>query len=411
MKRLSIFCGFASVLLLGCAVGWFLGRGALSGGGRGAPPPNGKEQRRDAVAALSTPASSPVAKRDGPNARIRVKKAAPSTTETGGPVRTEDLLFALGEKTVSVEFRCNGRDQLQMTGTNLNAQPLRLVIPAGQVFESANGNVVALRDKLVEFQSGEVRKEDVSTLGIASSNCVMDAPCTVSSARQPKLQPLLDYLADHPEVSTAAAQTAALAILENLPASAFAKFAVAGSDVPAQWDTAAFKVDVSDLIQALIVLKGIGIPDEQLAITVDPQTKIEAMLDPLSHAMAMRYYGIQPEAEWGYWKHELLEGDPSTRHYALHGIARYYPAVALPMLPQWARESRTNLVFRKVAIQALAETRQAAALPILKGLENELGPDTELGKTAAEAGDYLDAQLKQGSDSKKTVVFRVGSTP
>lgn len=322
---------------------------------------------------------------------------------------TVDLISALQDGTLTAEFRGNARQRLRMMATNRATQAVRLSVPTGQVFESANGLVVVLRARIIDFRPGETRLEEFSTVATASTNRVADATFVLSTASQPKLQALLEFLTDHPEVSTPAAQTAALAILENLPVSAFAKFAEVGNDLPEQWDTTGFKVETVDIIQALIVLRGLGMPDEQLAITVDPQTKIEAMIDPLAHAVAMRYYGIQREAEWAYWKHELLEGDPSTRHYALHGIARYFPDVALPMLPRWVRETRTSQVFRMTAIQALAETQRTEALPILRELEHELGPDTELGKAAGQAAGYLNTVLnKPESEGQKAVVFRVG---
>jgi len=298
-----------------------------------------------------------------------------------------------------------------MMATNRAGQPMRLSLPAGQAFEGTNGTVVVPRACTIDFAAGETRFEDFSTLATASTNRVADATFVASATPQPKLQAFLDYLADHPEVSASAAQTAALAILENLPASAFAKFAEVGSDLPVQWDTTAFKVETVEILQALMVLRGLGLPDDQLAITVDPQTKIEAMIDPLAHALAMQYYGIKPQEEWAYWKHELLEGDPSTRHYALHGIARYYPDTALPMLPQWVRETRTNKVFRLVAIQALAETQRLEALPVLRGLEQELGVETELGKAAHEAAGYLETVLNKSAPETRPVEFRVMKTP
>ncbi len=323
-----------------------------------------------------------------------------------------DLLAAIQDKSFAMEFRGNGRDRLRMIGINHEAQPVRLSIPAGQSFESASGSVVLERARVIEFQPGETRLEDLATLAAASTNHLADRTFSPSATPQPKLEPLLEYLADHPEVSVSAAQTAALAIMENLPANAFAKFAEAGNDLPNQWDTTAFKVETADIVEALILLRQMGLPDEQLAITVDPQTKIEAMIDPLAHALAMRYYDIKPEAEWTYWKHELLEGDPSTRHYALHGISRYFPDVAIQMLPRWVREPRTNQIFRVVAIQALAETERPEAVPLLRALELEMGAQTELGRTAGESASYLENSLnKSAPGGKKAIVFRISKEP
>jgi hypothetical protein len=118
-----------------------------------------------------------------------------------------------------------------------------------------------------------------------------------------------------------------------------------------RFNTDAFRVESYDIVTALTALREIGAPDASIAMTIDPQLKIESMIDPLSRAAAMRYYGITPETEWEYWKTELLSGDPSTRHYALYGIARFYPNVALEMLPKWARQVQTGHVYRLSAIR------------------------------------------------------------
>ena len=396
MNRALLIACIATALCLGGAGGWLL-RGVREARSRPAPEP------------LAPPLA--LAGTSGGNRQGARTKKAP-TPPPSPQALIEDLMLAIQDDVAKVEFRGNSRDRLRIMVTNRATQPLRLSIPAGQTFESANGSVVMLRAHVLDFRLGETRIEDFATIATASTNRVADGSMAASAATQPKLQPMLEFVDDHPEIATPTAQTAALAILENLPASAFAKFAETGNDIPNQWDTAPFKVETADIVQALIMLRQMGIPDEQLTITVDPQTKIEAMIDPLAHAVAMRHYGIPPEGEWAYWKHELLEGDPSTRHYALHGIARYFPEVALPMLPRWVRETRTSSVFRTVALQALAETQRSDALPILLDLERELGPQTELGKAAAEAARILDALLtRPAPGTRKAIVFRMTKAP
>jgi len=396
MNRAALVICLVAALFLGGACGWFL-RGVRETRSLNTPEPLAP------VIAAGRGLSGA-----GGAGHSRASPTPPPPPQT----LIEDLLIALQDKTLTAEFRGNARDRLRMMGINRSTQPLRLSIPAGQAFEGANGLVVSLRPYVVDFHPGETRIEEFKSIATASTNRIADGALAVSTATFPKLQPLLEFVADHPEIAAPAAQTAALAILENLPASAFAKFAETGNDLPNQWDTTSFKVETADIVQALMMLRQMGIPDEQLAITVDPQTKIEAMIDPLAHAIAMRHYGITPEAEWSYWKHELLEGDPSTRHYALHGIARYFPDVALPMLPRWAREPRTSPIFRTVAIQALAETQRAEALPLLRQLESDLGPQTEMGRTAGEAAGIMDKVLNRpAATAQKTVVFRMSKAP
>jgi len=122
----------------------------------------------------------------------------------------------------------------------------------------------------------------------------------------------------------------------------------------------------------------------------------------------MRYYGITQETEWDYWKHHLLEGEESTRHYALYGIARFYPDVALKMLPMWVREPKTNPVYRISAVQALAETQKQEAVTILRQLEKEFGMLTDIGRAAHDAANVLDTRLSKNTESK--IAFRASQT-
>jgi len=398
-------------LLAGFGLGW-MSRGWMPGPVHPAQPvqpaaiapPTASAPPAAAGGAAASPAPE-IGFRTGMTPRL--DEPDPSFT----PEVTVPLLEALENGAFSIEWRGNAREQLRMTAINRSDKATRLTLPAGQSFESAHGYVVLPRTLHIDFKPGQTRLETLGTLATASTNMVEMVTFVATPTQQPRLSELLAYLAEHPEVPIPAAQTAALVILENLPASAFARFAPAGSDLPSQWDASAFKVDTVDLVRALVVLRGMGLPDEQLAITIDPQTRIEAMIDPLAHALAMQYYGIAPQEEWAYWKRELLEGEPSTRHYALYGIARYYPEVALQMLPGWAREKRTNPVFRQTALSALAEIRRPETLPVLKTLEGELAAEPELRKAARDAVAYLETALKAKEDEALPVHFRFGGAP
>jgi hypothetical protein len=215
----------------------------------------------------------------------------------------------------------------------------------------------------------------------------------------------LQWASERDEISSAAMQTAILALTENLPLSAFAKFAPLNGTA-SQHNTDAFRVETGDLLAALTALRESGAKMETLALTVDPQLRIEAMIEPLSREAAKRFYGISEEHEWDFWKHELLDGNPSTRHYALFGIARFYPDVAIEMLPKWAREAQTHPVYRLAAVQALADTQRAEALPILRQIATEVGRETELGKVATQSAAFLDRRLTELANRSQVVAFR-----
>ena len=83
-------------------------------------------------------------------------------------------------------------------------------------------------------------------------------------------------------------------------------------------------------------------------------------------------------------------------------------------MPRWARETRTNPVYRLAAVQALADTERGEALPILRSLNKEFGGASELGKAATVAADYLDYQLAQNLAARSAVAFhhsRAASAP
>lgn len=344
---------------------------------------------------------SPVAAHAG-KAALQVAKPVVKAV----PVLSVDLAAAVEQRIVEVNFRGNGRDKMSASVSNKSAQPLRVHVAEGQTLEAGTNLVVVVRGCHAEIRAGATEQIEFGTAAVSSANKVTEASYSLSVVSTPKLEPLLVWLPEHPEVSTPAVQTAVLALMENLPVSAFAKFARINGDLESQFDTSAFRVDVNEIISALIVLREIGVPESQLALTIDPQLKLEAMIDPLTHAAAMRYYSIAPETEWAFWKDELLQGNPSTRHYALYGIARFYPEVAMQMLPKWVRETRTTAVFRISAVQALAETRRPEAISVLRQLEHEVGFQTELGKAAHVAAEYLDKHLNNPVAAKLRVGFR-----
>lgn len=305
-----------------------------------------------------------------------------------------NLVTAVDQGVIECAWHGNGKDHLAVTARNLSSQPIRVYMPAGQLLASADSTIVTVQSHLLEMAAHAVFHEEFSTLATSSANKVADAEYHLSFGPQPEVTKLLAYVAAHPSISPGALQTATLILTENLPLSSFAKFNELSGGVALLPDTKDFKAETVDILTALTVIKEIGVT-RPLAVTIDPQLRIEGMIDPATHALALHYYGIKDE--WAYWKHELLEGDPSTRHYALYGIARFYPEVALQMLPKWARQDSVTPVFRLSAVQALAQTEKTDAIPILRGLENEFGGNTELGRAAHASANYLDEQFARSS--------------
>jgi hypothetical protein len=51
------------------------------------------------------------------------------------------------------------------------------------------------------------------------------------------------------------------------------------------------------------------------------------------------------------------------------------------------------------AVEALAETNRAEAIPVLRELEREFGSDTDLGRAAHQGANYLDAQFSHSASA------------
>ncbi len=370
---------FCAILLPAVAVG---GLSFLPGkSGLSLPSPSMKQA---ALVALAVAASS---------ASPAHASAAPLTAAI--PPEETDLAAGLRQGVFKAEFKGNGREKLRAVISNAGKEPLTVRVRAGQVFENERNAVVAVRADLLTLAPGKSGELSLQTAALRSNNKVVEAAFRLSPLAAPKIDVLLGYIQDHADLTPGAIQTAVLALTENLPLSAVAKFTSAGGQLPSRFDTTAFRADTADIIAALLALRETGRADDDVAMSIDPQLKIEAMIDPPSHATAMRYFGLTAETEWEYWKNELATGDTSTRHYALYGIARYYPDIALDMLPKWAREARTSSIFRLSAIQALADTERSEALPILRQLADELGRYTDLGRAATSAAQYLDRHLSK----------------
>jgi hypothetical protein len=346
-------------------------------------------------------AQTPATKVESPQpvAQTPVFKAAP-------PPQESEIALAIEQKSIVAEFTGNGRERFKVVLMNKGTDSLKVSVPIGQIFESEEAAVVVIRPGTVEVAPGKTRELSLRTAALRSTNRLVDVQFHLAYTSMPKIEPLLLRIQQDPDLTIPAVQTALLALTENLPLSAVAKFTLASAILPSRFDTDAFRADTQDIVTALTLLRDIGVRESRVALTIDPQLRIESMIDPTSRPIAMRYYGIQPEREWEFWRSELLNGEPATRHYALYGIARFYPDVALEMLPRWAREPRTNPVYRLSAVQALADTQRPEALAILSALQTELGIGTALGKAAKGAADYLDYQLAQNAAARNAVAFR-----
>jgi hypothetical protein len=189
--------------------------------------------------------------------------------------------------------------------------------------------------------------------------------------------------------------------------SLFAEFTLLQSTASSKPLPTTYQVGTADILASFELLKAAGYSRMNMAATHEPQLKIEAMIDPLAHAAAMQYFHVTPAEEWAFWRDQLLKGDPALRHYALYGIGRYYPEVALKMLPAWARATQLSPLLRISAMQAMAETHRPEAISALQQLVSEFGAATALGQSGRKAIAYLENQRLTPAASSRLVEFKL----
>ncbi len=327
------------------------------------------------------------------------------------PVGTEATLRdALGRNWLQAQYRGNGHNEVRAILTNRRDKALNLTTESGLIFETPDfkHQMVLTHGETIYLAAGEKRLVRLAAAATHSSNPLTDLPYQLCPDNLQELKALFTQVDKSPEVSREAVQTGVLLLTENAPLGMFAKFSLLTEDPAAPRKfSAAYQVNNNEILAAFELLKEAGYPRLNLASAQDPQLKIEAMIDPLSHAAALHYYRIGSEQEWSYWRDELQNGDISTRHYALYGIGRYFPEVALQMLPTWARAQQLSPLLRASAIQAMAETHRPEAISVLQQLVSEFGAATELGASARKAIAYLENQRSTLPATGNLIEFRV----
>ena len=319
------------------------------------------------------------------------------------------LRDALGRHWIQAAYVGNGHSEIKALFTSTHNTPIRLSVGSGLIFETGDlrQQMVVARGDTFDLPPGSQRPAWLECAATRSSNTLVPQAYHLCPENLQLLDKLFTQVDQSPEVSREAIQTAILLLTENAPLSLFAKFTLLGDAQPAKAATTAYQVNTGEILSSFELLQAASYSRMNLTAAHQPQLKVEAMIDPLAHAAAMHYYGIAPHKEWAFWKDELETGDPATRHYALYGIGRYYPDVAMQMLPAWARASQLSPLLRTSALQAMAETHRPEAISVLQQLVSEFGAATELGESGRKAIAYLENQRATPTASERLVEFKL----
>jgi hypothetical protein len=319
------------------------------------------------------------------------------------------LRDALGRHWLTAEYAGNGHSEIKALFTSTYNAPLRVTIPAGLIFETADyhSEMAVARTDAVDLPAGVQLPVWLQCAATRSTNSPANQAYHLCPDNLASLDKLFVQADQSPEISREAIQAAILLITENAPLRLFAEFTLLGAAPSAKPLPAFYEINTGEILSSFGLLKAAGYSLLHVTAAHEPQLRIEAMIDPLAHAAAMHYFGISEYMEWSYWRDELLKGDPATRHYALYGIGRYYPEVALQMLPAWARAAQLSPLLRLSAMQAMAETHRPEAVSVLQQLVSEFGGATELGQSGRKAIAYLENQRTASAASSRLVEFKL----
>ncbi len=308
------------------------------------------------------------------------QKTTTAASATNVPaVKELELIAALRNKQLAATFSGNGRESLVVALRNLTDAPVQTTFLPGQIFTTADSaaQIVCTQTTTLTVPAMQADRSRIPSAAIRLSNTLGNYVFLPAETRLPSLEPLWPALARFPNATPATIQTAILLMLEDPPLAHFAKFALSASETlqPPPPDT--FKVETQDIILALGILAK-ATPEKYFKLLDSAQLRLEALINPRSHDAAIVFYNINPDHQFDFWRTELAHGDPSTRHYALYGIARYYPDVAYEMLPKWILETRTPGIYRQHAAYALAEIPSTEALKALTQLRAQLSGDQSI---------------------------------
>jgi hypothetical protein len=319
------------------------------------------------------------------------------------------LRDALGRHWLTAEYAGNGHSEIKALFTSTCNVPLRVTIPCGLIFETGDYHceMVVARTDAVDLPPGVQLPVWLQCAATRSTNSPANQAYHLCTDKLASLDKLFAQADQSPEISREAIQAAVLLITENAPLRLFAEFTLLGAAPSAKPLPAIYQINTGEILSSFGLLKAAGYSLLHVTAAHEPQLRIESMIDPLAHAAAMHYFGISEYMEWSYWRDELLKGDPATRHYALYGIGRYYPEVALQMLPAWARAAQLSPLLRLSAMQAMAETHRPEAVCVLQQLVSEFGGATELGESGRKAIAYLDNQRTAPAASSRLVEFKL----
>lgn len=203
------------------------------------------------------------------------------------------LSVALEGKRLTAEANGNGRDQLSLTLRNPSPTPLSVAIPAGLIAEGREKP-----DRVIVLRKAEATIPPQGAVDVALPVAALSSKCTgttqafvVTTASEPRLAPLLDYLANQPDAPRATAQMAVFCLLENMSYPQWLQSLAGPTGSAPASDPHPTPAEVTQAVDVLGLLRQLA-PQQTFALATDSELKLRALRNPWCRVKAMQIYGL-----------------------------------------------------------------------------------------------------------------------
>lgn len=183
---------------------------------------------------------------------------------------------------------------LRFACSNATAGNGTVSLKAGSVWRTADGaRFVALRSAENAVPAGATASLSVPAAALsAKSPWKPGAPVSAAVEAEPRIAPLLTYLATRNDVPRETSQLAVLALTENITFTDWQTYAAATQAAAVQSAKASSPAgEVAVALDALTILRTVA-PEGQFALGSDGALKLRALHDPILRGKARQLFGL-----------------------------------------------------------------------------------------------------------------------
>jgi hypothetical protein len=203
------------------------------------------------------------------------------------------LAVALEGKQLLAEATGNGHDQFSLTLRNPSPKAVAVTIPAGLIAEGRTtpDRVVVLRKAEASVPPQSAVEISLPVAALASKSAAQAQPFVLTTASEPQLTPLLNYLEGQPDAPRATAQLAVFCLLENMNYGQWIQLLGANSGSATPGEAHPTPAEITQAVDVLGLLRQLA-PQQIFALATDSELKLRALRNPWCRVKAMQIYGL-----------------------------------------------------------------------------------------------------------------------